>query len=76
MRNFTPMNKQTIFNDLYKMFVDITKYVITGVLISSFFTQIRTTGSMVFVLGAGAILAVITYSIAMCFFMLNKNKKK
>ncbi|GHT67327.1 hypothetical protein FACS189452_04830 [Bacteroidia bacterium] len=65
-------NKSDLFKDIYTMFLNIATYVITGVLITSFFANIK--GSALIVYGTGVAVSLGTVIIAVFFLFLSQKK--
>jgi uncharacterized membrane protein (DUF373 family) len=55
--------KEVVYEDLYKMFIDIAKYTITAVVISTFIAGFKDNASIVYVIGIGIVITSLVLSL-------------
>jgi archaellum biogenesis protein FlaJ (TadC family) len=65
-------NKKDLFKDIYAMFLNIATYVITGVLITSFFADMSGGIGVVYITGVAVSLGAVV--IAVLFLFLSQKE--
>ena len=68
------MLKYIDFKEISKMFIDIIKYLLTAVIISSFFSGMEQDMTLLYVLSA--ILIIVLFALSILFTYFDKQTKK